>query len=422
MKKFYFISTLALLCAILFGCAAENSAEALDCWARKCTDDKAKDKDKDEDSKRPQGCNYYVDELTDAPHCYDYGETMWVKDEDKIYVCEDNGLTQEGYWNLHSKLSDCDDYVSTYNYTRPSGCNYYIDNLYDAPECRNYNETMWVKAKNTIYVCGDGMGQSQWIPLKELTDCDDYVPPWEESSSSSSTIPTGSSSSSNNSSSSSAITSTICGDLWCGPDGDYVVETGLDNGSHTSGYWFEFDDSEDGGRSSIIWPVAKGNEFNDYALDPVIDYCQGICGTASLNIGTLGRDPYVGIGFLIAGEEAGGFWDEADVSDWLGICVVYSSNVDMLLELSLGSEVDAGYGYDLPVDTLYQGEMVVQNLPWYGFQQRGFAKGQGGTIGGDQAATGLAALKFWIEGNSGSNYNFSIISIGKYGTCGRTGK
>ena len=64
---------------------------------------------------------------------------------------------------------------------------------------------------------------------------------------------------------------------WDGAASEYFVNTGLDNGTETSGYWYSFDDNAEGGLSTIIWPVALGNEYSEDALDPVIDACGGVC-------------------------------------------------------------------------------------------------------------------------------------------------
>ena len=430
-KRIYVISSLIFSCAMFWSCAAENSAEALECWTMTCKDSK----DSSDSSREPDGCNYYKDELQDAPHCYNYGETMWVKDEDKIYVCEDNGFTQEGYWNSHPELSDCDDYVPTYN-LRPDGCDRYVDYYQDIPSCYSYGATVWVKNENTIYVCeeNDYSTEGNWVAHIGYSDCYDYVPShsstfdydWSSSSSDLWSDYSDESSSSNISLPESNPSSSVnlpCGDLWCGASGQIRVETSLDNGTETSGFWFKFGDDADGGLSSIIWPVALGNEFDVDAIDPVIAYCHGICGIAHFSEGTLTYRPYVGIGFLIAGEKnlGDGRWDNADVSDWQGICVVYSSDRDIRVEMSLGEERDADFGNDVPVDTLYRsGTVTMQNIPWGNFEQRGF--GKSGTITGYQASMGLAALKFIIEGIDGAESGFNIISVGRYGSCETSGK
>ena len=85
---------------------------------------------------------------------------------------------------------------------------------------------------------------------------------------------------------------------WNGEDGISQVNTGLDNGSETSGYWFSYADDGDGGQSKVEWP-ADTRTATGTSLDSVITHCKGVCGVASLSKGTLKYNPFVGIGFNI---------------------------------------------------------------------------------------------------------------------------
>jgi hypothetical protein len=60
------------------------------------------------------------------------------------------------------------------------------------------------------------------------------------------------------------------------------VDTRLDDGSETSGYWFVYGDDAEGGASKISWPVPLGNEYSPDAKEPVLDHCGGLCGTAAV--------------------------------------------------------------------------------------------------------------------------------------------
>ena len=50
---------------------------------------------------------------------------------------------------------------------------------------------------------------------------------------------------------------------WNGEDGISQVQTGLDNGSETSGYWFSYADNEDGGKSKVNWPVDTSTDTGE---------------------------------------------------------------------------------------------------------------------------------------------------------------
>ena len=104
-----------------------------------------------------------------------------------------------------------------------------------------------------------------------------------------------------------AATATFAGtfETWNGADGVPAVETGLGNETNTYGIWYDFNDSFSGGESKIIYPVPPCHEYETcepHYMDAVIAHCEGICGTATLNSGTLTTKPFSGIGFNIVGE------------------------------------------------------------------------------------------------------------------------
>ncbi len=223
----------------------------------------------------------------------------------------------------------------------------------------------------------------------------------------------GSSSSSANEGYSSAVSdvSGNCGDMWCAKNREYRVTTGLDDGEDYSGFWYDFNDHEDGGASRIEWPVDKGNEYSDEAFDPIIDDCGGVCGEVWLDQGMLTMNPYVGVGFNVAGRHD----VTADASIWNGVCVVYSSDVNVRLEMSLSADVNTYLDGDLPFVTLPKAPSgKVQDFAWSDFKQAGWGSG---TVSGQVAAENLVALKFIIQDKTGITGNFNIISIGRYGSC-----
>lgn len=198
---------------------------------------------------------------------------------------------------------------------------------------------------------------------------------------------------------------------WDGSASEYFVATGLDNGTETAGYWYSYADDADGGQSAIEWPVPLGNEYSTDALDPVIDNCGGVCGTFTLNAGTLTYKPFVGIGFNVAGTATatGGAATPADASAWGGICITYTVDVAASLELGLGDEKDAAIGYDNPFVALPKSASPNQVCTaWSGFKQAGWGKGK---VSGFEAGASLASVKFKIQAADGTAGLFNIISI-----------
>lgn len=206
---------------------------------------------------------------------------------------------------------------------------------------------------------------------------------------------------------------------WMGVEGAPFIETGLDNGSEAAGYWFVFGDSIDGGLSYIEWPVPLGNEYDAKAMEPVIEVCSGVCGTAHLNAGTLEYKPFVGVAFNIAGmvgaykEDNLDDADLADASAWGGICIVYSSDLPATIELGFGAYKDKAITYDYPFVSLPKSAYPDERcFEWSAFKQAGWGKGD--KITGEEAGAELASIKFKIQAQDGSSGNFNISAIGSY--------
>ena len=104
--------------------------------------------------------------------------------------------------------------------------------------------------------------------------------------------------------------------LWDGDAGVYKVNTE----SEDSGYWFTWNDNDEGGLSKISFPVEMGNEYSEDQYDAVIDYCSGFCGTVYFD-GPI-PNPSAGAAFSVADEG-----QYADISEWRGLCVTYSSEL-----------------------------------------------------------------------------------------------
>ncbi len=207
-------------------------------------------------------------------------------------------------------------------------------------------------------------------------------------------------------------------ETWFGDAMVYQINTELDAGGEKSGYWFNYGDDADGGASTITWPVPKGTEWSADALDPIIDHCGGVCGTFSLNKGTLTYDPFVGIGFNVAGSEDADsdVMVAADATAMGGVCIAYSVDVGASLEMGLGDAEDKALGYDNPFVTLTKSTAgTVKDFTWANFKQAGWGDGK---ITGDEAAAKLVALKFKIQAKDGTTGYFNVMTIGANGGCG----
>ena len=200
---------------------------------------------------------------------------------------------------------------------------------------------------------------------------------------------------------------------WYGADGNERVDTELDAGDDNSGYWYSYADDADGGKSSVTWKVPAGNEWDDNSLQPVVEACGGVCGTFALDKGGLEYNPFVGIGFNVAGADAGGKAIPTNASAMKGVCIGYMVTAAATLELGLGDATDADIGYANPsVDLASAKSGAVKEFEWAKFKQPSWATE---TISINDAIASLASIKFKIQGKDGTSGSFNIISVGDFG-------
>ena len=218
---------------------------------------------------------------------------------------------------------------------------------------------------------------------------------------------------------------------WNGADESPQIQTGLDNGTETNGLWFDYTDADNGGRSKYGCPFEIDPPFIYCDTDGLLMECEGFCGTAILDKGTMTSNPYIGFGFNIVGETSSTDYTllAGDASTWGGLCVTYTSDADLQLELGLGPIVDSTISYANPAVTLpaakapnilratenkNHGNKVV--VSWSDFKQPSWYNGSV-KIDGTTAAKQLVAVKFKLQAEPGS-YDFNICAIGpKDGTC-----
>ncbi len=198
-----------------------------------------------------------------------------------------------------------------------------------------------------------------------------------------------------------------CGDLWCGPtDTEGKVETGSDDES--AGYWFEFNDANDYGTSSISYPPdVSVNEYDNF-FGPLTEAYQGIKGTVMIGAGY--DYPYVGLGFnLVSGDQEG-----TDISRWEGICLVYSSNLNFAIELQVEDEATVTEYNNYKASVARSANMTTIDYPWSKFKQE---VGWGKTVVIDSVLRKTAAIKLKYQGVAGSTGDFVFYSIGRLGNC-----
>ena len=265
-----------------------------------------------------------------------------------------------------------------------------------------------------LAACGDDNSSSAATEQDESITSSSALPESSSEQLSSSSSATESSSAIDESSSSTAESSndgdesssskfldlSVTGFIWEGYALEYQINTGI-----AEAEWYMFNDSAEGGHSTITWPVPLGTEYYSEAFDPVIDECEGICGTFNLNQGSMDHKPYVGVGFNLAGRAA----SEVDASAAAGICITYTSDVSVALLLGLSDEKEDAIGYDNPFTPLPKSETASEVCTtWERFKQAGWGTGK---ITGDEAAAALVAVKFKIQAADSTTGEFSITGI-----------
>ncbi len=199
-------------------------------------------------------------------------------------------------------------------------------------------------------------------------------------------------------------------ETWSGSEGVYQVETGFDEGDQTYGYWYDYNDAPDGGTSTVVYPVDKGNAYSDDAMDPIIDFCGGVCGVATMGDGY--QYPYVGIGFNIGGGSQNGY----DISSWGGICLSYKSDgISPALEIAPEDEATLTEYNNYKATLKIAASETTVDLAWADFKQE---SGWGVKVEQSTVLAKAAAIKFKIATTAGKSTNFNIAQIGENGKCG----
>lgn len=195
---------------------------------------------------------------------------------------------------------------------------------------------------------------------------------------------------------------------WSGPNGDYRVDTGLDDGSDESGYWYAYADDANGGSSAITWPVPTGNAYDDNALDPIIDNCGGLCGNVSLGAGY--DYPFAGVGFNLTGPDQTG----ADVTSWGGVCITYSASVAPILEVAPEDEATVTEYNNYMSKLKVAASKTTVDIAWSDFKQE---SGWGVTVPQASYLGMVAAVKVKFSGKAGTSGDFNIMEVGENGQC-----
>ena len=230
--------------------------------------------------------------------------------------------------------------------------------------------------------------------------------------------------------------SASCGeDLWWSGSGTWHIKTSTyagrswPSGAVEDGEWFVETDEEKGGASSFAWLRFPGLEDyerglaeyeGEWAMQFIVSKCFGLCGTASLDRGTMAEDPYVSMGFNLAKDSAGKAVP-VDVSNWGGMCFDYFSDMPLMLELDLGDSLNTLLGakpfVSLPVKETKDGAhwSEMKCVSWGAFELPANAvvpESWGGKIG-ENAAKRLATIRFKMQSSTNRE---NAVYVGRFGS------
>jgi len=296
-------------------------------------------------------------------------------------------------------------------------------------DCEDGEEAL-VGDKDVLYTCKDGKwtteeatkssaskpkSSSSKVEDSDADECDpdqEHCDEEEEDVKSSSSKKKTTSASSGDGTSSSSVNSDVdpsfkgekdmdaayCGDLWCGPNQDDRVKTGI-SGDY-AGWWFFASDAFVEGSSEIQWPTeVTSDNFHNYIK---ADY--GVEGKTVLGAGC--DFPYTLVGFALYDADKKG----ADISDWNGLCVTYraTKKIQLTLVYSDGSSINDDYHIvELPATTT----LTTVSYGWNSFAQQGFSVTP---LSVDDAVKDISFIRFLM--NETDN-EFKIVSLGKAGSC-----
>ena len=217
------------------------------------------------------------------------------------------------------------------------------------------------------------------------------------------------------------------GDLWSALDSlpkvktDKYAEDKSLFGSDAGRFYWDVD-SAAGGKSVIEWPTEIGNDFGGDALSTLVNECKGLCGTYKLERGSSNYNPYVDIGFYVAGHDSNGTALAADISNWGGICFSYQSKSEPLIMdvypsvmLDLGDSLNQKLNMDLPsvyTQVFFQPEYSNGGMQCYGWNQFSVSWDNEYQISGEEAAKHVVKVIVRFQSGTGTVAKFRIASIG----------
>ena len=197
--------------------------------------------------------------------------------------------------------------------------------------------------------------------------------------------------------------------LWDGYNdrGEGQVETGGD--SRTSGYWYQFNDGDNGGTSALQFPSDVDTLIYGSPFPELIKKRHGI--ELGVKFGEGYEKPYAGVAFNVWNEEQEG----GSVSPWGGICLQYKSSIDFEIELGLEDGAiptmgSCSFVARVPASTSEK----ISDFVWEKFKNN---CGAGVSPDLTDVLKKVASVRLKFSGAAGTTGDFLIQRIGAVGMC-----
>lgn len=175
-------------------------------------------------------------------------------------------------------------------------------------------------------------------------------------------------------------------------------------GEHAGELFFE-SDSLEGGNTTVIW-YSRDNKPSDFQK-------QSLHASFLLDQGNLSYAPFFRLGFYVAGFDSNGVAISADISNWNGLCVLYTGTINANLQLDLGDSTNKHINNILPSVTLSPIE-TPQCHKWSEFKQYNTDK-EHDYISGEEAAKHVVRIVFSFQQTQPQKKygdSFEILAIG----------
>lgn len=221
---------------------------------------------------------------------------------------------------------------------------------------------------------------------------------------------------------------------WIGSESTSIIKTGISDGKISGGFWFY---GISGGYLNQVkfdwYPAYVPPEPSAHKLDGVVRHCEGICGTAVFDTTKANYSPASAeIGFYVLRDTLFNSFSrtgttEGDASSWGGLCVTYTSDLDIKLELNntLTQPSLNQSGFRSSDTTCYVSPIAILpasqtgnkiQVAWSSFEQP-YMFNCNSKLSGEEIAKQLQTVSFKLQGDPGS-YKFNICAVGPYdGAC-----